>query len=304
MNESQLSLIKERLMASREHAADKHDADVMPAWEQRRSPDLPFAQGYGSEPLQPEQIEAVQALRHRSTHSASGALPEATAVDPAASASSALEPYLRRLYDEATQINALSQQYEVAIQRFQRTVKGIDFMLVRRGESAIAIEDVCQLRDAALTEVAQDSNGRYILRAVQLDLNVEEERAYQTAADVRTRRPTKSINSEPLTYFHTLVKGPISGLEKTWQSLATLVGPEAPLTPLDIVVWGLGGLISRQAMDLVWMAMPGLWPGILVIVATAVGFGLYRLVFTQQPGIGFIARLGLVLVGLLLGGYI
>ncbi|HEY9888163.1 MAG TPA: hypothetical protein V6D02_07160, partial [Candidatus Obscuribacterales bacterium] len=101
----------------------------------------------------------------------------------------------------------------------------------------------------------------------------------------------RSLNREPVTL--------ITGL---WHALTGTLKHRTPLTPLDILIWGGGGVIGRMMLDLALAAIPGLWPWVIASVLGAVALGLYRLLFSRQPDVAFIARLFLALVGLGIGG--
>lgn len=304
MNNSDLSSIREQLLAF-QNGAQPDPENSEPVWEKSRSPSLPFPGGEGIPARQPHQAEIVQALRQRSPQTGRQPTPEEMAA-AGGTIPTSVNNYLRRLYEEAEKINDLYRQQEIAIQKFQRTVKGLDIILLRQGHgAALKSEQFCELRDAALTTVVQDETGRYILTAVSLDLNVDEQQAFQDAAEIRSFGRSRSPQSpEQRGLFEAIFAEPMAALESVWQSLTGTLEERTQITPLDILVWCGGGVIGRKALNLLLAATPGLGYWILGIIVAAVVLGLYRLLFTQRTDLAFIARLFLALVGLGIGGQI
>ena len=87
-----------------------------------------------------------------------------------------------------------------------------------------------------------------------------------------------------------------------WHQLTTTLEDQSQLTPLDVLVWGGGGLIGRRALELALSALPGLWPWLVGVTMAAVALGLYRWLFAPRRDGVFMARLFLALVGLAIGG--
>lgn len=305
-NNSDLSAIREQLLAFQSetpfYSGDTHYEEDL------RSPALPFSGREGPSDRQLHQTDMVQALRQRSPQPTQHPSPE----EQAASGSSATIPpginlHLRRLQEEAARINELSRQQEIAIQKFQRSVKGLDVILLRQQTSGIVLrrEQFCELQDAALTQVIQDRDGRYILTAVDVDLNIDEQQASQNAAEVRAFQQGHSQHRRRTSHsLQSFLSEPVAMLEGLWHGLTGKLESRSQITPLDILVWCGGGLIGRLALDLALAMTPGLWPWIVGITVGAVALGLYRLLFSQQTDTGFILRLFLALVGLAIGGQI
>lgn len=96
----------------------------------------------------------------------------------------------------------------------------------------------------------------------------------------------------------------MSALEGFWHSLTGTLEERTRITPLDILIWFGGGLIARQALQILLAAVPGLGHWVIGIIIGAVLLGLYRFLFAKRTDLGLIARLFLALIGLGIGGQI
>lgn len=302
MNNSDLSAIREQLLAVKNGSPS--DSEMAPPnWENSRSPSLPFAGGIPVPPGQPQQTEVVQALRQRSPQAGRPPTPEEAAAAASAPVAN-INTYLRRLYEEAEKINALYRQQEIAIEKFQRTVKGLDIILLKQGGGTRRSEQFCELRSAALTTVTQDETGRYVLTAVDLELNLDEQQAFQDAAEIRAWGQSRTRARRESSWLYTLWAEPMAALEGLWQSMTGTLESRTRISPLDILMWFGGGVIARRALNLMVAAVPGLGQWVLAIIIGAVLWGLYRFLFSQRNDLAFVARLFLALAGLGLGGQI
>jgi hypothetical protein len=214
-----------------------------------------------------------------------------------------LGPHLQRLQEEAKHINELAQQQEMAIQRFQRSAKGLAFMLLKQpAGSRWQVEQFCQLQPVTIAQVQQDPSGRLILTATEVDLFQDEREASQNAQEVRALHRSqasaraRTANSALATSF--------PFLQNLWQSLTGSGEPRPQLFPLDLLVWFGGGLIGRLAIELALSAVPALWPWLVGVTIGAVALALYRLLFAPHTDMTFVIRLFLALVGLAIGGQI
>ena len=301
MNNSDLSAIREQLLAVKNGSPSDSEADPQ-IWENSRSPSLPlFSDPTSGSPGHAPQTEMVQALRQRSPQTNRQPTPEEMAASSGAAPTN-IHHYLRRLYEEAERINALCRQQEIAIQKFQRTVKGLDIILLKQGDGIHSSEQFCELRNAALTTVIQDKAGRYILTALEIDLTVDEQQAFQDAAEIRSWGQGRSQHDQGSGLWSSLVTDPISVLDGLWRSLTGTLESRTRITPLDILVWCGGGVIARKALNLAVVAVPALGHWVLAIIIGAVILGLYRVLSSQRTDLAFVARLFLVLAGLGIGG--
>ena len=304
MTSSDLSAIREQLKALTPPMNSESEPPPRPGG---GSPSLPH---WGAEEVgwqSPQQAEMAQALRQRSTTPGDRTpTPEELA---ARSTRAGLGPeppqlqrYLQRLHSEAERINELYHQQEAAIRKFQNSVQGLSLILMKQPQAGmVRPEQFCEIRDAALTTVIQDEHNRYILTAVDLDLTLEEQQASQTAASLRARSQTRASTGRQPGASAGLAKS-AQGLASLWRSLTATLDSQSQITPLDILVWGGGGIIGRLALDLALAAFPGLWHWVIAITIGAVALGLYRLLFAPKADVAFIARLFLALLGLGLGG--
>ncbi|MEM9505428.1 MAG: hypothetical protein AAGA01_15895 [Cyanobacteria bacterium P01_E01_bin.43] len=299
MNSSDLSSIREQLLALQNESAE---AASLPAQESPPpSPSTSLPEEDTGDWQAAGQSEMLQALRQRSQSPVESRSPEAVAT--ASPISPSINAYLRRLQADAETINDLYRQQQIAIHKFQRTVTGLDFALLKQShQGQIRLGQFCEIQDAALTKVLQDEAGRYILTAVDLDLDTDQRQASQTAAAVRQRGQTPHAVPETNLDWRTLVETPLALFERGWQKLTTTLADQSQLTPLDVLVWCGGGLISRRALELALSVVPGLWPWLVGITMAAVALGLYRWLFAPRRDGVFMARLFLALVGLAIGG--
>ena len=299
MNSSDLSPIREQLLALQNESAE---AANLPAQESPPpSPSLPLPENETGHWQAAGQSEMLPALRQRSQSPADSRSPETVAA--ASPISPSINAYLRRLQADAETINDLYRQQQIAIHKFQRTVKGLDFALLKQSnQGRIRLGQFCEIQDAALTKVLQDEAGRYVLTAVDLDLDTDQRQASQTAAAVRLRGQTPHTVPETNFDFRNLVETPLALCERGWQKLTTTLADQSQLTPLDVLVWCGGGLIGRRALELSLSVVPGLWPWLVGITMAAVALGLYRWLFAPRRDGVFMARLFLALVGLAIGG--
>jgi hypothetical protein len=301
MNHSDLSSIREQLLAV-QHGSTSDSETTMPTWEPPRSPSLPFQNHPGYAAGQPQQVGMVQALRQRSPQASRPPTPEEIAASAQAGAST-IRPYLQRLYEEAEAINALCRQQEMAIQKFQRTVQGLDLTLRKQGEGTRRSDQFCELRDAALTTVVQDDDGRYVLTVVDMDLHLDEQQAFADAAEIRAWGQGRTGSHRRSGLLQAVWAEPRSVLAGLWQSLTATVEDRTRITPLDIFMWCVGGVIARKALNLILAALPpfGQW-AVLAILVGALSLGLYRYLSSQRNDWALIARLFLALIGLGIGG--
>ncbi|MGD1940200.1 MAG: hypothetical protein ACFB0G_02710 [Leptolyngbyaceae cyanobacterium] len=301
MNSSDLSSIREQLLALQNESAE---AESFPAPEPPPpAPSLPLQGGENGDWQKAHQSEMLQALRQRSQSPVESRSPETVAAAAASPIPPSINAYLRRLQEDTEKINDLYRQQQIAIHKFQRTVKGLDFALLKQSnQGRIRLEQFCEIQDAALTKVLQDETGRYILTAVDLDLDTDQRQASQTAAAVRLRGQTTHAAPETNLDFRALIETPLAWLERGWQKLTATLADQSQLTPLDVLVWCGGGLIGRRALELALSALPGLWPWLVGVTMAAVALGLYRWLFAPRRDGVFMARLFLALVGLAIGG--
>ena len=300
MNSSDLSSIREQLLAlQNESAATENFA---PQESPPASPSLPLQGGEKGDWQTAHQSEMLEALRQRSQSSVEPRSPEEIAA-AASPIPPSVNAYLRRLQEDAGKINDLYRQQQIAIHKFQRTVQGLDFALLKQSnQGRIRLEQFCEMQDAALTKVLQDEAGRYILTAVDLDLDADQRQASQTAAAVRLRGQTTHAVPETNLDFRALTETPLALLALCWQKLTATLEDQSQLTPLDVLVWGGGGLIGRRALELALSVVPGLWPWLVGITMAAVALGPYRWLFAPRRDGAFMARLFLALVGLAIWG--
>jgi hypothetical protein len=244
----------------------------------------------------------AQILRQRSPVTQAPA-PSPEPAAPKAELPVPLSPYLQRLQEEAKQINELAQQQEIAIQRFQRSAKGLAFLLLKQPEgSQWQVEHFCQLHPVAIAQVKQDNNGKLILTSTAIDLYQDERDASANAQEVRAlhRHQLETQQLKRSAPF----PGPLPFLNAFWQSLVGGSGSRSQLTPLDALIWFGGGLIGRLALELALAAVPAIWPWLVGATIGAVALALYRLLFAPQAEMTFVIRLFLALVGLAIGGQI
>ena len=336
MNKLDLAPIRERLETLKrtsEHPPEAAD----PLWERPRSLELPITQPTQSPPSQTQQAAVVQALQQRSSQQANTHL-DPTTVHTQANPSSVRphqanqshygqpnysqstydEPndgetsgnpvavptevnlHWQRLQQEAITINELAQKQAIAIQNFKRSADRLAWSL--RGHP-FEFDQFCELQHPLVSQVIQDEQGRLVLNTATVDLYEDERHASQMADEIRALSQTRSqpIDESP-TGFLPLRQPPAGGLETRWQKLTHALETRFHLTPLDIVIWLGGGLISRLALQLLLAAAPSIWPWLVGAMVGAVALALYRLLFTARPDIAFVGRLFLALVGLALGG--
>lgn len=296
MNSSDFRSIREQLLAIKNEP--NSDSGEWLSENDPRSLDLPIKGLNRSATAVSQQAEAVQALRRRSTQPTPEEEAAISTIPPN------INGYLQRLRDEADKINDLYRQQEVAIQKFQRTVKGLDIILPRQAHgSGLRREQFCELRDAALTSVLQDNTGRYILTAVSVDLNADEYQASQNAAEIRAyeQHRSRSLGQESQNFLARL-EDPVAAISGVWQIFSMMKNGHSQLTPLDSLVWFGGGVISRVALDIALSASPALWNWVVAAIVGAVIWGLYRLFLARRPDGTFIVHLFLALIGLWIGG--
>ena len=298
---SDISTIREQLLAVRQQS----QAAASPLPSGPVSPSLPTLDADGVTWQPPQRTDVAQALRQRSAMPASqwptpeeqaaqGVVPEA-APEPIN-----IHRYLQRLHGEAERINELYYQQEAAIRKFHNSVNGLSLILMKHPHAAMRVDQFCEIRDAALTTVIQDEHNRYVLTAIDLDLNLDQQQASETAANLRARAHTpqrQSNGARRAGWFKSWHQ-----VSELWQVLTTTIENQTQITPIDILVWCGGGIIGRLALQLALAAVPGLWPWVIGITIGAVALGLYRLLFAPRTDAAFIARLFLVLLGLGIGG--
>ena len=305
MNNSDLSSIRERLLAVQTEF--QADAETVPrGWDLPRSPSLPLLGHQEVGRGTTHQVDMAQALRQRSPQGSRPPTPEELAAT-AAPIPGNINNCLRRLHEEAEKINDLYRQQELAIQKFQSTAKGLDVILLRQGAGqAFQREQFVHLRQAALTKVIQDKAGCYVLTAVDIDLNRDQQQAFQDAAEIRAY----AGRGQGGRVWHGFSLGrhwwrsPLARLADLWHTWVDALEYRTRVTPLDILVWCGGGVIGRVALDLALAATPGLWNWVVAITIGAVALGLYRMLFAPRPDVSFIARVLLALIGLAIGGQI
>lgn len=303
---SEMSAIRKQLLAE---CPPPSSAEEMPSISLgMSSPQLPNV-GHEVSWQSSQQADATQALRQRATAQAVPQLsPEELAAQSPSTATVESPPpdihrYLQRLYAEAEKINDLYRQQETAIRKFQNTVNGLSLILMKQPPAAMMrVEQICEIQDAALTQVVQDENHRYILTAVDLDLTSDVKDASETAAALRDRahRASSDDSVAPIA----AVTGFLSNLRPLWTAISGIFDKRSPMSFLDYLVWFGGGVIGRLVLDLTLAVFPGFWPGVIGIIIGAVGFGLYRLLFAKKADMTLIVCIFLALVGLVIGGQI
>ncbi|WP_204137925.1 hypothetical protein [Halomicronema sp. CCY15110] len=300
---SDISAIREQLLAVRQQS---QAASESPLPSGSASPSLPALDADGVTWQPPQRADVAQALRQRSAmqssqwptpeeRAAQGAVPETQPVEPIN-----IHRYLQRLHGEAERINELYYQQEAAIRKFHNSVNGLSLILMKHPQAAMQVDQFCEIRDAALTTVIQDEHNRYVLTAIDLDLNLDQQQASETAANLRARAqaPQRQSNrSRRAGWFESWHQ-----VSELWQILTTTIENQTQITPIDILMWCGGGIIGRLALQLALAAVPGLWPWVIGITIGAVALGLYRLLFAPRTDAAFIARLFLALLGLGIGG--
>ena len=301
MNQSDLAPIRERLETLKRASQSQQDISE-PLWDQPRSPELPVTKPTGTN-ANPAQLAAtVQALQQRSQlMGAPAPTEEAVTYPPTMPPDVSL--HWQRLQQEALLINELAQKQTTAIQNFKRSADRLSWSLRTQPPTyGLQFEQFCELQNALVSQVTQDESGKLILTNVTVDLYIDERHASQTAQDIRAFSQAR-IHRPAATHtpFLGLIKEPLAMLEALWQNLHRQEGASR-LTPLDIIIWGGGGLIGRLALELALAALPGLWPWLVGITIGAVAFALYRLLLAPRPDMAFVIRLLLALIGLALGG--
>ncbi|MGD1860939.1 MAG: hypothetical protein ACFB0E_13325 [Leptolyngbyaceae cyanobacterium] len=299
---SEMSAIREQLLA--EYSPVTVETPSRPRG--MSSPELPdFGQDVAWQ--SPQQGEGAQALRQRGiVPAASPPSPEEQAASSASSSAGRSAPpdihrYLQRLYEEAEKINELYRQQEMTIRKFQSTFNGLSLILMKQSPSAmLKIEQICEIRDAASTQVVQDENHRYVLTAVDLDLTSDVKDASETAAALRDRaHPASSFSAvSPIAS----IKDLWSQARIPWPASGHIFSQRSPTTFLNYLIWCGGGVIGRLALDLLLAAFPRFWPVVIGLVVGAVAFGLYRLLFAKKTDMTSIVCVFLALIGLVIGG--
>ncbi|MEL6382259.1 MAG: hypothetical protein AAFQ89_07260 [Cyanobacteria bacterium J06626_18] len=310
MNKSDLAPLRERLETLQRTQNYQTEASE-PMWEHPRSPELPVTQPVPAALNRTQQAAVVEALQRRSQPAELPANDDT--VNPKHYEETTSQPtalptevnlHWQRLQQEAITINELGQKQAIAIQNFKRSADRLAWSL-RRHPSAYGFEfeQFCELHQAVVSQVLQDTQGKLTLHNVAVDLHEDERHATQTAEEIRALAQTRAQTlTEHAPGLLAATADPLGVLETCWQTLTRTLEARSRLTPLDIVIWLGGGLIGRLAIQLALAASPGLWPWLVGATVGAVALALYRLLFAPRPDVALVARLFLALVGLVLGG--
>lgn len=311
-----ISALREQFLASVQAAEETAHEGMELLWEAPRSPAV--AAPATDAAMSPEELAAtVASLQQRTTaiHAAAApglggsivapvAPPEPEPQPPALPRDVAL--HLQRLRSQASKINDLAYQQALAIQEFKRIRDRIDLSL-HRGNNAYGwhVEQFCRMDEAVLSQVVQDNAGALILSQGIVDLYADERDATQTAQTLRERELARSRHAAASHQgWQTLIAEPLAALAALGQAMTRTLERRSRLTPLDICLWLGGGLIARQGIELLLAAAPSLWPLFVGGVIAAVAYSLYRLMITPRMDIGLVSRVGLALLGLVLGGHL
>ncbi len=221
--------------------------------------------------------------------------------------SSQFTQYLRELSLDAQAINDLSEQQKLLIERFKRKTERLSSMLMANGLPAEQAQEFCELRNTSIPWIVEKSTGKLVLTAQPIDIFLDVKEAAQNAQYLRRKLTEERSYSESDMHGEntsSLAGGrSLASMQRRWNQLILLLESRAKLTPLDLLVWGGGGVIGRVALQLSLAANPGLWPWVVGVTIAAVAIALYKLLFTPQQDISLVARLFLALTGLAIGGH-
>lgn len=306
MGKSELKLesIRQSLLKNQQQSEATEPEPIAPQWAPPTTTTAPPSRSPAGSAA--ELNAAVATLRQRSA----GVDPALATAAPAASdptpatTSAELDLHRHRLQQQARAINDLARQQEAAIQAFKRSSDSLAWCL-RRNDHAHGwrLEQFCQLESAAVTQVIQDESGAFVLTQAAIDLYEDERQASQTAQALRERkRPHAQSAAATREGWMTLVAEPLAALEALWQAVTGTWEARSRLTALDLLLWLGGGVIARQALELLLAAVPQVWPLLVGATVGAVALALYRLMTAQRTDLGFVVRLFLALAGLVIGG--
>ena len=305
MNKSDLAPLRARLETLQQTQENPTEVSA-PPWEHPRSPELPTTGPTTAVTGQPQHAAIVEALQLRSQQAEPQTQQPTYEETPHESSALPQEANLhwQRLQQEAILINQLARKQAIAVQNFKRSADRLAWSL-RRHPSAqgFVFDQFCEVNQAIVSQVLQDTYGKLTLSSVAVDLQQDERHASQTAEEIRALSQARTHRVDEHAPGSLVSIGDPAGiLEICWQTLTRIIENRSRLTPLDIAIWLGGGLIGRLAIELALATSPGLWPWLVGATVGAVALALYRLLLAPRPDIAFVARLFLVLVGLALGG--
>jgi hypothetical protein len=232
-----------------------------------------------------------------------------------------LDQAFQRLDAQAEEVNQLSAAQEAAILRLKAIAEQVEqdwqAQPVKKrplagisksaGRTALKLPPLCETGETALPHIEKDQNGNFVLTSRSVDL-FRAERDAEFNAEVlrhhaiRTRRYPSLIAR----LWNWVMEKPEDKSSRTLQaklqrrSLRRYRG--ASLSIRQCVFLVVGAIVARVVLDTIVAIFPGLWlPAIAVMVAPG-AIGIYRSTITPESGLVWGVRLGLVLVGLLIGG--
>jgi hypothetical protein len=231
-----------------------------------------------------------------------------------------LDQAFQRLDAQAEEVNQLSAAQEAAILRLKAIAEQVEqdwqAQPVKKrplagisksaGRTALKLPPLCETGETALPHIEKDQNGNFVLTSRSVDL-FRAERDAEFNAEVlrhhaiRTRRHPSLINR----LWNWVMEKPEDNsrtLQSKLQRRSLRRSRGASLSVRQAVFLVVGAIVARVALDTIVAIFPGLWlPAIAVMVAPG-AIGIYRSTITPESGLVWGVRLGLVLVGLLIGG--
>jgi hypothetical protein len=231
-----------------------------------------------------------------------------------------LDQAFQRLDAQAEEVNQLSAAQEAAILRLkaiaEQVEQGWQTQPVKKrplagisksaGRTALKLPPLCETGETALPHIERDQNGNFVLTSRSVDL-FRAERDAEFNAEVlrhhaiRTRRHPSLISR----LWNWVMEKPEDNsrtLQSKLQRRSLRRSRGASLSIRQCVFLVVSAIVARVVLDTIVAIFPGLWLPAIAVMVLPGAIGIYRSTITPESGLVWGVRLGLVLVGLLIGG--
>ncbi|MGF1566700.1 MAG: hypothetical protein ACFCVD_01260 [Nodosilinea sp.] len=190
-----------------------------------------------------------------------------------------------------------------------------------------ALRPQINFADAVIANAKVDARGNVVLAYRPVTWSQSQADALNLAAHLRgtygsSKRRGSSLLADLGADLGALWQEPAQWLEKGWLSLQTLIPSlsatqrsraatpfqphrrAAPVSAVDAMLWGGGGVIGRVALNLILAAFPALWSVAVAAITAITAYALYRATLAPKLEFGLAYRVFLAIGGLILGGYL
>lgn len=232
----------------------------------------------------------------------------------------------RRMETHLEQINQLAIAQETALLELKKMERELSVMGLR-GQAPGGAPGLPRLEWEAIAvpHVTRKDDNAIVMTARSVDFFQAEREAIAVADSLRGQRTatsghyrSRSANSHPAKgaifwlkrLLAMLLKGsqgfsPPAAQGRSHRLTTPSFGelePPIPFTVQEGLVWFIGAIAARIALNLMLASFPGLWLPIVGVVVLPAGIAVYRATTAPQSGFVWGCRLFCIMLGLLLGG--